>query len=306
MVKQKAGCLILIICLTLSVPGINFAGSKSEKDPKHTIKWYRADFPPVTIPDGPDADLGFFDKVTQLLIDQLPEYEHIRYTANFKRIITELKGKDTACCPSLYKTRDRESFIEFSIPAFVVLPNVIITRKDNTKKFEPYLDQDNKLSLSNLLKNPDIRLGISNGRKYSGGIDEIINQSKSSDHILVRAGQDVLKGLLNMLLLGRIDCTMGYPIEVKYVLKNKAEFDKLQIYFIAENEIPYTIGHVGCPKNQWGEEVIATVNQILKAHRQSPEYLNFYKYWLDDETALLYEKIAHTYFETEKTNTPSQ
>jgi len=28
------------------------------------IKWHRAYFPPVTIPSGPDADSGFFDRVT--------------------------------------------------------------------------------------------------------------------------------------------------------------------------------------------------------------------------------------------------
>ncbi|MCG8618707.1 MAG: hypothetical protein MI802_21005, partial [Desulfobacterales bacterium] len=154
---------------------LSAAACAQEESTDRTIKWYRANFPPVTIVDGPNEGLGFFDKVTHLLENQLPDYEHIHQVANFKRIIIELKSGKNVCCPSLYKTRERETFISFSVPAMVVLPNVLITRKALNKKFQPYLDRNNRLKLTELLADERIHLGISNGRKYAGGIDDVLS-----------------------------------------------------------------------------------------------------------------------------------
>lgn len=292
----RAGLVFLLISIVGLSPVVSY--------PQQTIQnseiiWYRADFPPVTITKGVDAGFGFFDKVTEVLIKHLPEYEHLHHVANFKRIVVDLKNKKNVCCPSLYKTKEREAIISFSIPAVVVLPNVIITRKDLSAKFQPYLDKNAKLELYRLLENTNLRLGISNGRKYSGGIDEIIEPFKGADNVSIRSGEDVFKGLLNMLLLKRIDYTIAYPIEASYFLKGKTDFDEIQIYFIAENKIDFTLGHVGCPKTEWGEKIINSVNHILKAHRQTPEYLGFYEYWLNDETIPIYRKMVRDYFDTE-------
>ena len=153
-----------------------FCRRRRKRAPSETIDWYRAYFPPVTIPSGPDAGQGFFDRVHDFLIRRLPEYEHNHRTGNFKRIIAEIKKGQTACCPSLYKTKEREEFVAFSVPAVVVLPNAVITRKDVVDRLEPYLTAENKLKLSEVLKNQNLTLGISNGRVYSGGIDEVLQR----------------------------------------------------------------------------------------------------------------------------------
>ncbi len=286
----------LLISVILLFPGTSYPRQRSSNQ---TITWYRADFPPVTIVEGPNAGLGFFDRVTDLLSDQLPDYDHRHQVANFKRIIIELKNKKNVCCPSLYKTRERDTFISFSIPAMVVLPNVLITQKSLKDKLGPYLDRNKRVGLTGLLENKNIRLGISNGRKYSGGIDEVLSQFQGAENISIRSGEDVFKGLLDMLFLGRIDCIIGYPIEASYFLKGKPEFNKLQIYFIAENKIDFTIGHVGCPKTEWGEKIIERVNQVLIEHRQTPEYLDFYEHWLNDDTVPFYKKTVADYYDGE-------
>jgi uncharacterized protein (TIGR02285 family) len=150
--------------------------------------------------------------------------------------------------------------------------------------------------LSRLLDDQKVLLGISNGRKYSGGIDEILNRHQGSDNILVRSGEDVFNGLLTMLFYGRIDCVIGYPIEAKYFAGKPSDFDGLEIYMIAENKIEYTLGHVGCPKNKWGESIIQSVNKVLLDHRQTDEYLQFYEYWLDKQTVHIYRDIVDRYF----------
>lgn len=290
---NRIGLIIFMISVTVLSPAISHPEPEGQNN---AIKWYRANFPPVTITEGPDAGSGFFDRVTELLIQHMPEYQHHHYTANFKRIITEMKESKDACCPSLYKTKEREEFIAFSIPAVVVLPNAVITRKSLRSEFQPYLDKNNKLALGRLLKETNLRLGISNGRKYSGGIDKVLNQFKHADHISIRSGTDVFKGLLDMLFYKRVEYIIGYPIEASYLLNDQEKSNELQIYFIAENDVDFTIGHVGCPKTEWGEKIIYFVDQILKEYRQTPEYIGYYERWLNDETIPAYREIVKGYF----------
>ncbi len=278
-------------------PTISFPDQETQNQ---EISWYRANFPPVTITEGPEAGSGFFDRVTELLIQHMPEYQHNHYEANFRRITAELKNKKQVCCPSLYKTKEREKFISFSIPAMIVLPNVVITKKKLNAELQPYLNKNNRLELGRLLEDKTLRLGISNGRKYSGGIDEVLNQFNGAENIRVRSGVDVFKGLLNMLFYERVDYIIGYPIEANYFLKDQQKLNELQIYFIDENNIDFTVGHVGCPKTEWGEKIINSVNQVLKDHRQTSEYLIFYEHWLNDETIPIYREIVKNYFEKEK------
>ena len=89
------------------------------------IIWYRAYFPPVTITEGDNRDSGFFDKAMDFVIDRLPEYSHKFQTANFKRIVKEIANNDNVCCPSLYKTNEREQYVEFSIPAMVRISELL-------------------------------------------------------------------------------------------------------------------------------------------------------------------------------------
>ena len=186
----------LFISILFLFPDVSYAQQSASN---RMITWYRADFPPVTIVEGPNEGLGFFDRVTDLLEDRLPDYEHLHRVANFKRIIIELKNRKNVCCPSLYKTKERETFVSFSIPAMIVLPNVLITQKASDDKFQPYIDENQRLKLTELLADKNIRLGISNGRKYAGGIDDVLAGFKGAENICIRSGEDVFKVLLDML-----------------------------------------------------------------------------------------------------------
>ena len=272
------------------------AEEKTNAMPADRVDWYRAYFPPVTIPSGPDAGQGFFDRVNAFLIQRLPEYEHNYRTANFKRIIAEIKKGRSACCPSLYKNKEREQYVAFSVPAVVVLPNAIITRKNTVDKMMPYITAENKLKLSELLQNQNLTLGISNGRVYSGGIDEILKRFEGARNIFVRSGEDVFKGLLTMLFLGRVDYILGYPTEAVYFAKKQSRTIELISYPIAENQIAFTVGHIGCPKTEWGMQLIASIDEILLEHRHTEAFLGFYEYWLDEESIPLYRKIAQEFF----------
>ncbi len=92
-------------------------------------------------------------------------------------------------------------------------------REINREKLAPYLNKEGKISLTNLLNNQGLISGVSNKRFYSGGIDEVLQQYKGANNIYARSETDVFKGLLSVLFLERIDYTMGYPTEVKFLFQ---------------------------------------------------------------------------------------
>lgn len=273
--------------------------STEQSPPKKTIVWNRAYFPPVTIPSGPNAERGFFDNVMNFIIKNMPEYTHEQQTANFKRIMNEMKKEGNSCCPSLYKNAAREQFISFSIPAVVVLPNGLITTEKNRDKLKPYLNKNGKISLTRLMDDSSLTLGVSSGRIYSGGIDAVLKQHQSDQNIYTRSGADVFKGLLAMLFLGRIDYTIGYPTEAQYFSQEKTEYRSYIFYPIEESGIPFTLGYIGCPKTTWGAEVIKNVDGLLIKHRHTELFLSFYESWLDDATKPMYRSIVNAYFDSE-------
>lgn len=289
--------LIIISFLFIVCPPVSFATGENEFSKE--VNWYRAIFPPVTIPDGKDEGKGFFDQVMNAVIKELPEYSHRHHIANFKRIMMDLKEGENSCCPSLYKTKEREEFIEFSIPAVVVLPNGIITTWGNQSKLEPYVDQDGKIQLSKLLADQTLRLGISNGRLYSGGIDEILSQYRGAKNVTIQSGEDVFYGLMFMMYSGRLDYIIGYPTEAGYHARNDPRFREFVYYPIQESSVAFTLGHIGCSKTESGKEIIDRVNLILMENRQTDAFLRYYESWLDKSTKSLYRSTAQEYFQSE-------
>ena len=287
--------LFLTIIMLLVSGSVSFAGTNAS--PQNHITWYRADFPPVTIPSGTHANEGFFDKTMYFLIERLPEYEHNFQTANFKRIVVELKNNNNACCPSLYKTKERQGFVSFSLPAMVVLPNGIMTSTKSHNKLAPHITADGRISLLSLLRDDTITLGISSGRLYSGGIDQILKQFDGQKNLLVRSGNDVFRGLLHMMNLGRIDCVIGYPVEAGFFVRENNQINDFIYYPIQESNEPFTVGHIGCPNNDWGRKVIGRIDEIVKKHRDK-EFIHFYGEWLDDSTREVYREMARKFYDS--------
>jgi len=87
---------LLIILVAQDVSAKDKTGHNGKK-----IIWYRAFFPPVTIPYGPDANTGFADRIQQFLVDHLQGYEHEFQVGNFRRIIQQLKAKNPCCSVTL-------------------------------------------------------------------------------------------------------------------------------------------------------------------------------------------------------------
>jgi uncharacterized protein (TIGR02285 family) len=290
----------LWITLTILAAGMTVVASTVHANTqKDTITWFFADFPPISIVSGKDAGEGYSDRQTRMIQERLADYEPRYEIANFERITHEIKMQKKACCASLLKNPDRETYMEFSIPRFN-FSHTLIIKKSERNKFTRYMDKNGKISLSRLLDDQALTLGVSQGRSYTKELDIILEKHKDSPNLLKRSGEDVLKGLISMLIHNRVDCAIGFPNEVLYIALQSGQADEITSLPIAELVKEFTEVYVGCPKNQWGATVIQKVNEILKDIRFSDRYLGYYEKYLDGDSKIRFRKFIDEYRKTEQ------
>ncbi len=262
---------------------------------KEELIWLGADFPPAFIKKGPNANQGHIDKIEQYLKHRLSEYQHSSENANFSRILTSLKSRSDACSAALFKTPEREKYIEFSKPIYLILSNGIIFKRSSLAKFRPFIDQDKSISLSKVLQSKKTVLGISNNRSYGNQLNAIINQYRDTSAVYHRSGSNQLEGLLQMLQFNRIDYLIGYFNELQYVARQQGiNPNELVFYPASELHTPYILGYIGCSKSKQGRQVIRSINQQLDSIRK--QFVQYYAYWLDKPTQKLHRELTERYF----------
>ena len=257
---------------------------------KETISWLWRPFPPVFIDDGPDANKGYGDFVVNLLISNLDEYNHNFLKSNVARSLMLFKNQKNVCDPAILKRPDREPYIEFSIPAYVLIPNGVVIQNHQLNKFRPYMNDEGLFILEKAITQSDLKLGISTERAYGGIIDEILLENNNHENVYINYYEEDAH-LYKMLQAGRIDYTIAYPMEAQYFAKKIKNGEKLVCLQI-EGMPEYYFGYVGAPKNEWGKGIIKKINTILKENRNTTEYHAAYEYWLDENSIKRYRKYV--------------
>jgi uncharacterized protein (TIGR02285 family) len=88
-----------------------------------SINWYVYDRPPSHFLSGPQVNQGYLDKLLTLTIKDLTEYKHNKVKATIARGLREMELGNKACHLSIFKTKKREVFTEFSL-AHIMAPNL--------------------------------------------------------------------------------------------------------------------------------------------------------------------------------------
>ena len=259
--------LILLVCVFLST-----------KCNARTIKWLTHDFAPYYIISGPNKSQGRDESIISLLEQQLPHITFERVIIPSGKVIQELANlQSNACALSLYKNKYREERVYFTHQSSTagLSPSIAM----HTKLSSALEIEDAKpVSLTNLLVNKKLTLGVSMNRSYGSEIDKIINTTPGIN-LVIRPTRDTLSTLTYMLNLKRIDILLGYPSEHYYLAKTMGFTDDLTQRMLTEApEISY--GYIGCTKNEQGAEDIATLNQQLKLIKQTEDYKQILTRWL--------------------------
>lgn len=279
--------------LTLLAVIISFAGFHVNAS---EIIWYKPEFPPLSIVNGPDAGKGYSDKIEDYLIENLSEYEHMVLISPFKRTVRDMQKGVNGCSVTLLKTPQREAFVKFSRPARLLLPNSLIVRKNEAEAFKEFEDENGKISVEKVIQSRAMRIGFSNGRSYTKPLDVLLKRYKGSPELIERLGKEGPKGLLSMLNKGHIDAMFAQPVEAQFHSRHEVFSDNLIALPIAEIK-DYTVGYIGCSDTEWGQEVISKIDKLLEVAVKKPEFRVFYEEFLDDVSRERYRHIYDEFFQ---------
>ena len=261
---------------------------------RDTITWMESDMPPYFINSGPLQRQGYGNVITNLITAQLPDYDHRFLVTNVVRHFNRMKQGEKVCVIGLYKTPEREAFIEFSIPSMLTMPAVLAVRKERMAEFIA----DPSLNLTKLLQNRQAAIGYSKDRSYGVDLDQILKNPAFREQFVGHAGQAIPANFVKMLMLNRLDGILGMPDETMYLADTMGIKEQIALLPLAENRGDYSTWfcYVGCAKTDWGRTVIAKVNKVLLDQRPTEPYRAAYERWLDSHCTEFYRKIYEENF----------
>lgn len=269
--------------------------SQAMAEQDNIITWYKPEFPPLSIVNGPDAGKGYSDRIEAFLMQEMTHYQHQVLVSPFKRTVRDMKKGLNVCSVTLLKTPARTKFITFSKPVRLLLPNGLVLRKEDLAKLAPYKDNQGAVSVEKVIQSGALRIGYSNGRSYTKAIDKLLTKYKDSPILIERLGNEGPKGLLTMLSKGHIDAMFAQPVEALFHGKAIGIADDVAIFPISEIK-DYTVGYIGCSKTPWGEAVIQEIDKLIKTAVRRKDFRSFYEEFLDAQSKVRYRKIYDDYF----------
>lgn len=261
---------------------------------KDKIMWMEAVAPPFFIHEGPLADQGYEDVLTDIIEENLPDYEHVRVQATISRHYQQWKQGEKACSVAMYKTAERMEFAYFSIPSCFTLPPGIIIRKENFEKF----GGKKVINLTEILTEGKLVLGRARNRSYGVEMDKTLDDYGTENNIFTYEGPQLTLNLFKMLLAGRIDGLPSLPEEAMYLAETEGFKDQIMILAINENLVNYDamITRVACSRTEWGKKTIDRINQVLTKQRPTNRFRAAYERWLDSNSLGEYRKLYQEVF----------
>ena len=229
---------------------------------------------------------GYGIDVIDVITRNMPEYNHKYISAAPSRIFQNIKHGQNYCAFGATKTPDREKYIHFSRPARLVISDMITIRKADSTR----LITDSKISLKNLLLNPDLIMGTTANASFGETLDLVIQQYGSQTHIVSLSGSDTSEQLIQMLVRKRIDWFIWDPVSVLMLSKKLNLSDDLIVVPVKETREFGVLGYVCCPKNEWGAAVIKKIDRILLREVGTDKFYKLFTPWVPVNLRAEYKK----------------
>lgn len=262
--------------------------------PKETLLWLKRDLPPLFIFDGPKKGQGVIDQLLSRLVAGMPQYQHSVMKVNRARGLQMLHETALVCDAALNWSKERETWIAFSVPVFRAMSNGLAVRRVDREVLAPFI-KDGEVDLAALLATGSVSLGIVAERNYGEFLDSLLKQAPPKA-LTLHYGNDALGSLLQMQRLGRLQLLLGYRPEIRYQARQHgiAE-DELQFYPIRGTG-KYLSGFIGCTDTPQGRQAITEINQLLRTLPRD-HLSEAYAAWLDPESRDQYLQDAREFFE---------
>lgn len=231
---------------------------------KEPLTWMVLDWPPWFMLQE-ETGMGQFNHILKEAQEGLPQYDHINEEMNWSRFWYEVENNNM-CYVFGVKSSKREDLVYFSKPHAIILPNAIIMKKEDIEK----LGNPATYSISALMQDSRFNGLIEKKRSFTQPIDTVLSTHKGESN-LTRVEKNS-ESLIKMLIAGRIDYTIEYPIVASYhTKKQKIDTDTLGSIPISEMA-PFSYVYMACTKNEWGNTIIDEWNEILRRLKSTEKY----------------------------------
>ncbi|MFG6460244.1 TIGR02285 family protein [Roseateles sp. DXS20W] len=226
------------------------------------VQWLRYELPPLYITQGPLQDRGVLDQALARLLPRLAGYQHRIVTVPPKRMEASLRSLPNACAFGMLKNAERESFLTFSTPFPIHVAPGLMVRRADLAALAPLRDARGRLSLQGWLNNPELKLGLAEGRAYGAAVDDVI-AALPAGRVERLSSQNPALNLLRMLELGRVDGVLMLPFEpAALAAAHGLKLDELRLLALVE-QTTARHGHVACARGELGAAIVRRANTVL-------------------------------------------
>jgi len=251
------------------------------------IIWDTVHYPPSLISEGNYRNQGFSDMSREMFMFNLKKYKHEIESGSIQKAMQDLESNANFCFTGLTKDKQKVKFIEFSKPFIQILPNKLIIRTKDLKRFKSYTGLKNVVNLHRLLQNSGFNFGYVENKSYSKNIDRLLFINHDKKHLLAKELSDSRPNLVKMLSEELFDYTIEYPTIVSYT-KDELNIDVEFSHFPIMDSEELVNLYVGCSQNEFGKKVIKEVNKIIEQNKSM--FVHFYKTWLDYDSKKNYQE----------------
>ncbi|HEF4757797.1 TPA: TIGR02285 family protein [Pseudomonas putida] len=283
-----------VLCALAGMLLITFLAFPALAQPKETLLWLKRDLPPLFIFDGPKKGQGIIDQLLSRLIANMPQYQHSVMKVNRARGLQMLHEPSLVCDAALNWSKERESWIAFSVPVFRAMSNGLAVKRIDREVLTPFI-KDGEVDLAALLATGSVSLGIVAERNYGEFLDSLIKQAPPKA-LTLHYGNDALGSLLQMQRLGRLQLLLGYRPEIRYQAQQHGIAEDELLFYPIRGTGKYLSGYIGCTDTPQGRQAIIEINQLLRSLPR--DYLSeAYAAWLDPESRSEYLEASRRFFE---------
>ena len=197
----------------------------------------------------------------RLLFNNINDIEFELEVAPAARIDALLKEDRTLCAINRIRTEERLRYHLYSYPVHLYPSHRLYYFKNKTPISNALLTKQNELiSINALMEHyPLSIIGIESGRSYGKLLDAQFAQLKEKN-LLMRAGSDAYKAMINLFERQRVDFLVTYPTNFKDYAEK--ENDNISSISIANHPV-FIAGHIACSNTSTSRKVIKRINQIL-------------------------------------------
>jgi uncharacterized protein (TIGR02285 family) len=253
-----------------------------------TVHWYVFNVPPVSITDGPRKGEGFLDLALQRqLLPRLVGYQHVIEHIPQQRVALQFTIQASACVVGMLRNAERDTQMLFSRPLLSQLPPGVLVRVQDGARMAPFVGMDGKLSLTRLLADPVLSVGMSSGRSYGAVIDALMAKYRGTPRLIVSSTAEPALSLLQMQMLGRVDVVPALPYELQHVAGGDPAMRAALRFYRLQEQPDFADAYVACAKGPAGEAIIRDVNAVLVQREVRDAVAAYYAAWLDDPSRAL-------------------